>query len=121
VPIRLISDAVYKASVDWINLRYPEALSFFLLRSLDSILDELRSQLTVITQDLRRKNFEAKLSKFTEAELRSQLTAKEAKKSVQLASKSSVTYDKHLILAVLFLRCRLKLIFMTCRLQCLLV
>ena len=47
VPLSHISDAVYKTSVDWINQRSPEALSFFLLWSLDSILADLSSQLTV--------------------------------------------------------------------------
>jgi COX assembly protein 1 len=47
VPLSHISDAVYKTSVDWINHRSPEALSFFLLWSLDSILADLSSQLTV--------------------------------------------------------------------------
>ena len=47
VPISHISDAVYKTSVDWINNRSPEALSFFLLWSLDSILADLSSQQTV--------------------------------------------------------------------------
>ncbi|PNY04511.1 hypothetical protein L195_g000935 [Trifolium pratense] len=46
-PIRHISGDVYKISVDWINLRSPEALSFFLLWSLDSILDDLRSKFTM--------------------------------------------------------------------------
>ncbi|PNY11814.1 hypothetical protein L195_g008429 [Trifolium pratense] len=47
VPFSHISDAVYKTSADWINHRSPEALSFFLLWSLDSILADLSSQLTV--------------------------------------------------------------------------
>ncbi|WJX46969.1 hypothetical protein P8452_33709 [Trifolium repens] len=47
VPLSHISDAVYKTSVDWINHRSPEALGFFLLWSLDSILADLSSQLTV--------------------------------------------------------------------------
>ncbi|XP_058731154.1 uncharacterized protein LOC131602944 [Vicia villosa] len=47
VPLSHISDAVYKTSADWINHRSPEALSFFLLWSLDSILADLGSQQTV--------------------------------------------------------------------------
>ncbi|PNY12373.1 hypothetical protein L195_g009002, partial [Trifolium pratense] len=47
VPLCHISDAVYKTSIDWINHRSPEALSFFLLWSLDSILVNLRRQLAV--------------------------------------------------------------------------
>ncbi|WJX42867.1 hypothetical protein P8452_30047 [Trifolium repens] len=76
-PIRHISDAVYKTSVDWIHLRSPEALSFFLLWSLNCILDELRSQLT-----------EAKHEQLYEANKYE--TNKDAKKAMQLTSKSSV-------------------------------
>lgn len=47
VPLSHISEAVYKTSADWINHRSPEALSFFLLWSLDSILADLGSQQTV--------------------------------------------------------------------------
>ncbi|OIW00746.1 hypothetical protein TanjilG_09715 [Lupinus angustifolius] len=47
VPLSHISDAVYKTSADWINQRSPEALSSFVLWSLDSILTDLGSQLTV--------------------------------------------------------------------------
>ncbi|KAI5431560.1 hypothetical protein KIW84_035663 [Lathyrus oleraceus] len=47
VPLSHISEVVYKTSADWINHRYPEALSFFLLWSLDSILADLGSQQTV--------------------------------------------------------------------------
>ncbi|KAK7368540.1 hypothetical protein VNO80_10567 [Phaseolus coccineus] len=43
-PLSHISDAVYKTSVDWINQRSPEALSSFLLWSLDSILADLGQQ-----------------------------------------------------------------------------
>jgi len=46
-PLSHISDAVYKTSVDWINQRSPEALSSFLLWSLDSILADLGSPQTV--------------------------------------------------------------------------
>ncbi|TKY59793.1 Transmembrane protein 214-A [Spatholobus suberectus] len=46
-PLSHISDAVYKTSTDWINKRSPEALSSFLLWSLDSILADLGSQQTV--------------------------------------------------------------------------
>ncbi|ESW30799.1 hypothetical protein PHAVU_002G183300 [Phaseolus vulgaris] len=46
-PLSHISDAVYKTSIDWINQRSPEALSSFLLWSLDSILADLGSQQTV--------------------------------------------------------------------------
>ncbi|KAJ0038167.1 hypothetical protein Pint_22335 [Pistacia integerrima] len=41
IPISHISDAVYKTSIDWINQRSPEALSSFVLWSLDSILVDL--------------------------------------------------------------------------------
>jgi COX assembly protein 1 len=79
VPLSHISDAVYKTSVDWINHRSPEALSFFLLWSLDSILADLSSQLTV---------------------------AKGSKKAVQqVTSKSQVTYISllcHEIVVVFF-------------------
>lgn len=47
VPLSHISETVYKTSVDWINRRSPEALSSFLLWSLDSILTDLGSQQTV--------------------------------------------------------------------------
>ncbi|KAK7283992.1 hypothetical protein RIF29_13743 [Crotalaria pallida] len=47
VPISHISDVVYKTSTDWINQRSPEALSSFLLWSLDSILADLGSQQSV--------------------------------------------------------------------------
>ncbi|XP_020222454.1 uncharacterized protein LOC109804938 [Cajanus cajan] len=43
-PLSHISDAVYKTSADWINQRSPEALSSFLLWSLDSIIADLGSQ-----------------------------------------------------------------------------
>lgn len=46
-PLSHISDAVYKTSADWINQRSPEALSSFLLWSLDSILADLGSQQSV--------------------------------------------------------------------------
>ncbi|XP_047170335.1 uncharacterized protein LOC124838703 [Vigna umbellata] len=46
MPLSHISEAVYKTSVDWINHRSPEALSSFLLWSLDSILADLGSQQT---------------------------------------------------------------------------
>ncbi|BAT74254.1 uncharacterized protein HKW66_Vig0003910 [Vigna angularis] len=46
MPLSHISEAVYKTSVDWINHRSPEALSSFLLWSLDSILSDLGSQQT---------------------------------------------------------------------------
>uniref|UniRef100_A0A5B7C6J0 Transmembrane protein 214-A n=1 Tax=Davidia involucrata TaxID=16924 RepID=A0A5B7C6J0_DAVIN len=41
IPISHISEAVYKTSVDWLNQRSPEALSSFVLWSLDSILAAL--------------------------------------------------------------------------------
>ncbi|KAE9603096.1 hypothetical protein Lal_00034008 [Lupinus albus] len=47
VPLSHISDAVYKTSADWINQRSPEALSSFVLWSLDSIITDLGSQVTV--------------------------------------------------------------------------
>ncbi|KAK7319143.1 hypothetical protein RJT34_03861 [Clitoria ternatea] len=47
MPLSHISDAVYKTSTDWINQRSPEALSSFLLWSLDSILADLGTQQTV--------------------------------------------------------------------------
>ncbi|KAF7827640.1 transmembrane protein 214-B-like [Senna tora] len=47
VPLSHISDAVYKTSVDWISQRSPEALSSFVLWSLDSILVDLASQQAV--------------------------------------------------------------------------
>ncbi|KAK7359491.1 hypothetical protein VNO77_01451 [Canavalia gladiata] len=47
IPLSHISDAVYKTSTDWINQRSPEALSSFLLWSLDSILADLNIQHTV--------------------------------------------------------------------------
>ncbi|XP_027341765.1 uncharacterized protein LOC113854762 isoform X1 [Abrus precatorius] len=47
VPLSHISDAVYKTSTDWINQRSLEALSSFLLWSLDSILSDFSSQQTV--------------------------------------------------------------------------
>ncbi|KAG5040801.1 hypothetical protein AAZX31_05G129200 [Glycine max] len=46
-PLSHISDAVYKTSMDWINQRSPEALSTFLIWSLDSILADLGSQQNV--------------------------------------------------------------------------
>ncbi|WVZ25636.1 hypothetical protein V8G54_004180 [Vigna mungo] len=46
MPLSHISEAVYKTSIDWINHRSPEALSSFLLWSLDSILADLGSQQT---------------------------------------------------------------------------
>lgn len=46
-PLSHISDAVYKTSIDWINHRSPEALSTFLIWSLDSILADLGSQQNV--------------------------------------------------------------------------
>lgn len=79
MPLSHISDAVYKTSADWINHRSPEALSFFLLWSLDSILADLGSQQTV---------------------------TKGSKKAVQpVTSKSQVTYTSvlfHEIMVVLF-------------------
>lgn len=66
MPFSHISDAVYKTSTDWINQRSPEALSSFVLWSLDSILADLSSQ---------------------------QTAAKGSKKAAQqVASKSQVTY-----------------------------
>ncbi|XP_057416104.1 uncharacterized protein LOC130710767 [Lotus japonicus] len=47
VPLSHISDAVYKTAADWINHRSPEALSSFVLWSLDSILADLGSHQTV--------------------------------------------------------------------------
>ncbi|XP_061338477.1 uncharacterized protein LOC133285282 isoform X1 [Gastrolobium bilobum] len=47
-PLSHISEAVYKTSTDWINQRSPEALSSFLLWSLDSILADLGGQQTVV-------------------------------------------------------------------------
>ncbi|KAI3744378.1 hypothetical protein L1987_57457 [Smallanthus sonchifolius] len=44
-PVSHISEAVYKTSVDWINKRSMEALSSFLLWSLDNVLTDLVSQL----------------------------------------------------------------------------
>ncbi|XVF26683.1 hypothetical protein REPUB_Repub14bG0039200 [Reevesia pubescens] len=41
IPLSHISDAVYKTSADWINQRSPEALGFFVLWSLDIILEDL--------------------------------------------------------------------------------
>ncbi|KAI7739233.1 hypothetical protein M8C21_004430 [Ambrosia artemisiifolia] len=45
IPVSHISEAVYRTSVDWINKRSMEALSSFLLWSLDNILTDLASQL----------------------------------------------------------------------------
>ncbi|KAI9082124.1 hypothetical protein K1719_035864 [Acacia pycnantha] len=47
IPLSHISDNVYKTSIDWINLRSLEALSSFLLWTLDSILADLTSQQAV--------------------------------------------------------------------------
>lgn len=47
IPLSHISDVVYKTSIDWINQRPLEALSSFLLWSLDSILADLASQQAV--------------------------------------------------------------------------
>lgn len=47
IPLSHISDAVYKTSVDWINQRSSEALSSFVLWSVDSILADIASQHTV--------------------------------------------------------------------------
>ncbi|XP_028758929.1 uncharacterized protein LOC114717872 isoform X2 [Neltuma alba] len=47
IPLSHISDAVCKTSVDWINQRSPEALSSFVLWSIDSILADIASQQTV--------------------------------------------------------------------------
>lgn len=44
IPLSHISDDVYKASVDWLNKRSLEALSSFVLWSLDSILADFASQ-----------------------------------------------------------------------------
>ncbi|KAG6396740.1 hypothetical protein SASPL_142897 [Salvia splendens] len=44
VPFSYISEAVYKASVDWINQRSFEALGTFVLWSLDSILADMAAQ-----------------------------------------------------------------------------
>ncbi|KAL1556557.1 transmembrane protein 214-A-like protein [Salvia divinorum] len=44
VPVSYISEAVYKASVDWINQRSYEALGTFVVWSLDSILADLAAQ-----------------------------------------------------------------------------
>ncbi|XP_044488659.1 uncharacterized protein LOC123213320 [Mangifera indica] len=41
IPVSHIPDAVYKTSVDWINQRSPEALSSFVLWSLDGIFADL--------------------------------------------------------------------------------
>ncbi|XP_028775520.1 transmembrane protein 214 isoform X2 [Neltuma alba] len=47
MPLSHISDLVYKTSIDWINQRSLEALSSFVLWSLDSILADLASQQAV--------------------------------------------------------------------------
>ncbi|KAF7808673.1 transmembrane protein 214-B-like [Senna tora] len=47
IPLSHISDVVYKTSIDWINQRSLEALSSFVLWSLDSILADLASQQAV--------------------------------------------------------------------------
>ncbi|KAF5762274.1 putative transmembrane protein [Helianthus annuus] len=44
-PVSHISEAVYRTSVDWINKRPVEALTSFIVWSLDSILIDLTSQL----------------------------------------------------------------------------
>ncbi|KAL9998828.1 putative transmembrane protein [Helianthus debilis subsp. tardiflorus] len=44
-PVSHISEAVYRTSVDWINKRPMEALTSFIVWSLDSILIDLTSQL----------------------------------------------------------------------------
>ncbi|KAG6407764.1 hypothetical protein SASPL_130761 [Salvia splendens] len=44
VPVSYISEAVYKASVEWINQRSNEALGTFVVWSLDSILADLAAQ-----------------------------------------------------------------------------
>ncbi|XVF02866.1 hypothetical protein REPUB_Repub04eG0211600 [Reevesia pubescens] len=44
IPLSHISDAVYKTSADWINQRSPEALGFFVLWSLDIILEDMVAQ-----------------------------------------------------------------------------
>ncbi|EPS70947.1 hypothetical protein M569_03811, partial [Genlisea aurea] len=44
VPVSYISEAVYKTSVDWINLRSPEALANFVVWALDCILADLAVQ-----------------------------------------------------------------------------
>ncbi|KAA0041010.1 DUF2359 domain-containing protein [Cucumis melo var. makuwa] len=44
IPLSHISEDVYKASVDWLNKRSLEALSSFVLWSLDSILADFASQ-----------------------------------------------------------------------------
>ncbi|XP_047981070.1 uncharacterized protein LOC125222474 [Salvia hispanica] len=44
VPVSYISEAVYKASVDWINQRSYEALGTFVVWSLDSILADFAAQ-----------------------------------------------------------------------------
>lgn len=44
IPLSHISDAVYKTSADWISQRSLEALGFFVLWSLDIILEDLAAQ-----------------------------------------------------------------------------
>ncbi|XVE91999.1 hypothetical protein REPUB_Repub01dG0059400 [Reevesia pubescens] len=44
IPLSHISDAVYKTSAEWINQRSLEALGFFVLWSLDIILEDLVAQ-----------------------------------------------------------------------------
>ncbi|XVF29291.1 hypothetical protein REPUB_Repub15cG0108400 [Reevesia pubescens] len=44
IPLSHISDVVYKTSADWINQRSLEALGFFVLWSLDIILEDLVAQ-----------------------------------------------------------------------------
>ncbi|OMO60655.1 hypothetical protein CCACVL1_23982 [Corchorus capsularis] len=46
IPLQHISDAVNKTSADWISQRSPEALNFFVLWSLDIILEDLVAQHT---------------------------------------------------------------------------
>ncbi|MBA0760008.1 hypothetical protein Gotri_022805 [Gossypium trilobum] len=47
IPLSHISDAVYKTSADWISQRSLEALGFFVLWSLDIILEDLAAQQAV--------------------------------------------------------------------------
>ncbi|MBA0550868.1 hypothetical protein Golob_021778, partial [Gossypium lobatum] len=44
IPLSHISDAVYKTSADWVSQRSLEALGFFVLWSLDIILEDLAAQ-----------------------------------------------------------------------------
>jgi len=91
VPLSHISETVYKTSVDWINRRSPEALSSFLLWSLDSILADLGSQQTV---------------------------TKGSKKAVQqVTSKSQVTYTRLLCHETVVVFCYFKFLFVINKIQ----